>query len=139
MFKKFLKKKNLILFKNVQLQNMSSIIKKNELEKLIKEKGKYVLIDVRTTEEINSGIIETAKTMAIDDKSKLSEIVESNFKLNEKEFKEKFNFEKPKKNETLIFYCRSGARAQLATDAIEKLGYNSVINYKGSAMEWFGN
>ena len=106
------------------------IVQKSELETLLKDKANFTLIDVRSYEETKDNLIETAKVLPLPD-------IEDANKLSEDEFKSKYNFEKPKQDDKIIFYCRSGARAGKACDAFLSFGYKNVSNYKGSAMEWF--
>lgn len=95
---------------------MSGIIKKEELEKLIKEKSNYILIDVRNPDETKINLIETAQ------KVPLPEFQEA-FQLDAKEFEKKYGFKKPIVEDHLIVYCRSGARSGKAQEIAEKLGY----------------
>ena len=43
--------------------------------------------------------------------------------LNPVAFKEKYGFEKPKKDQEIVFYCRSGKRSATASDIAAKNGY----------------
>jgi len=106
-----------------------SIISRDELKKLIDSKGKYVLIDVREEDELKHGMIPTAKNVPMSEFNNF-------FDLNEKEFKEKFGFDKPKKNDNVIFYCRSGSRSHFATEVALKKGYKKAKNYFGSTNDW---
>ena len=69
-------------------------------------------------------------------------------------FKEKFGFEKPKADQEIVFYCRSGKRSASASDIAQKNGFTkyvflssssklvlfnptySVFNYEGSWLDW---
>jgi rhodanese-related sulfurtransferase len=75
-----------------------SIISKLELENKIKNKEKYILIDVRTPNETEINLIETAKKIPLNE-------LEESLKLNDNEFKNKYNFNKPNKKDEIIFYC----------------------------------
>jgi rhodanese-related sulfurtransferase len=39
------------------------------------------------------------------------------------EFEEKFGFKKPRPDQEIVFYCRSGVRAATAGDIAKKNGY----------------
>ena len=73
--------------------------------------------------------------------------------MNPEEFKEKFGFVKPKQNQEIVFYCRSGKRSASACDIAKRNGFtkwapqtlcschltdylSSILNYKGSWLEW---
>lgn len=47
--------------------------------------------------------------------------------LSEKDFKERFNKEKPSKNTKIILSCRSGKRSGMVQEEIQKLGYEKYI------------
>ncbi len=57
--------------------------------------------------------------------------------MKDEDFKEVYGFAKPKEDEELIFSCRSGVRSQQACTIAEANQYKNVINYKGSALDWF--
>eukprot|EP01119_Soliformovum_irregulare_P019209 TRINITY_DN6033_c0_g1_i1.p1 TRINITY_DN6033_c0_g1~~TRINITY_DN6033_c0_g1_i1.p1 ORF type:complete len:206 (-),score=24.69 TRINITY_DN6033_c0_g1_i1:10-627(-) len=113
-------------------QRDASIITKEDLKKRIGAKDHpYTLIDVREPSEIEqTGRIDTAHNIP------LGQIGEA-FKLDEDTFSKKYGFSKPKQDQDLIFSCRSGVRSQNACDIAEANRYTNVINYKGSALEWF--
>lgn len=70
------------------------------------------------------------------------------------DFKLKYKYEKPSKDQEIIFHCKLGGRAQKAAEQAISLGYQkydvaspkfilsnfflvfSVKNYKGSWAEW---
>lgn len=104
-------------------------ISREELKKLIDTGRNYVLIDVREKEELNYGMIPTAKNIP------LHEIQEA-FSLSEQGFQEKYAFPKPQKNDTVIFYCRTGGRSAMATTSAEQQGFLSAKNYAGSIYDW---
>ena|SRR3989344_394137 len=104
------------------------IITRDELKKSIDENKNYVLIDVRNEDELKYGMIPTAKNISMPE-------LQTAFELDDEEFKIKYNFEKPKKTDDLIFYCRSGNRSREITRAMVSKGFNAR-NYKGSTLEW---
>ena len=71
----------------------------------------YLIIDVRTQEEFQSGHIENA-----------SNIQWQNIAIIQ---------EKITKNRKIYLYCRSGNRSQKATDILIELGYRDVLNIGG--------
>ena len=105
------------------------IISRQELKTLIDTKGKYVLIDVREKEELGYGMIPTAKNIPLHD-------CEEALSLSQEDFEKKYAFPKPKKEETIIFYCRTGGRSAIATAVAEKEGYTHAKNYAGSIYDW---
>lgn len=110
---------------------MSKIIKKEQLMDLIKNhRGEYTLIDVRNPSETEENLIESANKIPLPQ-------FEEAFRLTDEKFEKTFGFVKPKFDDFVICYCRSGARAQSACDFLAHAGYKNVENYKGSANEWF--
>jgi rhodanese-related sulfurtransferase len=99
-----------------------------ELKEMIDNKEDYILIDVRNKEELEHGMIPTAKHLYLDE-------IEEAFKLSEEEFENKYNFKKPSKEKLIILHCRTGARSQAATDFLIDRGYNAK-NYQGSVQAW---
>jgi len=92
----------------------------SEVAKIIKEKN-AILIDVRTPEEINEGIIEGA-TVFVDYKNPnfASEIA------------------KLDKSKTYIVYCRSGGRSAGASEMMIGQGFQSIYNLEGGITGWTG-
>ena len=68
----------------------------------------YLIIDVRTEEEFQSGHIENASNIQWQNISIIQE--------------------KITKDKKIYLYCRSGNRSQKATDILIKLGYEDVLN-----------
>ncbi|KAF5377556.1 hypothetical protein D9615_005205 [Tricholomella constricta] len=87
------------------------------------------LIDVREPDEVIQGMIPSAVNLP------LSELGNS-LHLSRVAFLEKHSFEKPMKNQQLIFYCRSGKRSTTASDVAKRNGFTNILNYKGSWLEW---
>lgn len=52
------------------------------------------------------------------------------------EFRDVFNFEKPKTEEELIFFCAAGIRARAAEEIAKSYGYENTGVYPGSVHEW---
>lgn len=104
------------------------VITTDELKKLIDSNGDYVLIDVRRDDELENGMIPTAKHLCMDE-------IEGAFELDENEFKEKYGFDKPAKDELIIVHCRTGGRSNAVTNYLNSKDYR-VQNYQGSIQEW---
>jgi len=83
-----------------------------ELKKLIDEKNEgYLLIDVRTRKEYNTGHIPTAINIPHTEIEKhINEIPE---------------------DKLIIVYCQVGRRASVAASKLKDLGYSEVINFGG--------
>ncbi len=77
----------------------------------------FVILDVRTPKEFNSGHIENAAN--IDYKSK--------------DFKEKVD--KLDKNKTYALYCGSGRRAAASSDIMAELGFKHIYQF-GGVKQW---
>jgi len=81
-------------------------------------KERFVLIDVRTEKEFESGHIEGAVWVP----------------------RGKLEFELPKlysdPEVQLVLYCRSGARSALAVKALSYVGYKNVIDIDGGIKAW---
>ncbi len=82
------------------------------------EKNPGIILDVRTDQEIKSGIIENASMVDfydVDFKKKISRI---------------------DKSKTVYVYCRSGGRSSKAAKLLIEQGQFRVINLKGGIMAW---
>ena len=105
------------------------------------------MIDVREPDEVIQGSIPSSVNIPLS-------ILPSSLHLNAEDFENKFGFKKPKRQQDIIFYCRSGVRAATAGDIAQKNGYEKLVcqylrpddlltfihvrlyNYKGSWLEW---
>ncbi|MDP3728251.1 MAG: rhodanese-like domain-containing protein [bacterium] len=105
------------------------IILREELKKLIDSKADYMLIDVREKEELQYGMIPSAKNIPLHE-------IEEAFSLSDEAFLEKYEFAKPHKEDKVIFYCRTGGRSAMATQFAESTGYVHAQNYAGSIYDW---
>ena len=77
-----------------------------------------VLLDVRTAEEFESGRIKNSINIP-------HEILLSNIDL-----VSQYN------DEQLVVYCRSGKRASLVIEALEKNGFTNVVDIEGDILAW---
>jgi phage shock protein E len=72
--------------------------------------GRTLIIDVRTAQEYNGDHFKNAVNVPLNViGKKIKEIV-------------------PDYNETIILYCKTGMRARIAKQILEKMGYKKVIN-----------
>ncbi|PVG01938.1 Rhodanese-like protein [Serendipita vermifera] len=90
--------------------------------------GTY-LIDVREKDEVAQGMIPTAVNIP------LSGFIES-IRASPEEFHAKHGFQKPQKDQEIIFYCRSGKRSASAADSAKDNGFTNIKNYSGSWLDW---
>ncbi|KAJ7655053.1 Rhodanese-like domain-containing protein [Mycena polygramma] len=87
------------------------------------------LIDVREPDEVIQGMIPSAVNLPLS-------VLSNSLHLQPDAFKALHGFEKPKKSQELIFYCRSGKRSTSASDVAKRNGYTNILNYTGSWLEW---
>ncbi|KAF8895049.1 Rhodanese-like protein [Gymnopilus junonius] len=87
------------------------------------------IIDVREPDEVVQGMIPSAVNLPLS-------VLGGALHTNPKEFLEKYGFEKPRQDQEVIFYCRSGKRSSTATDVAKRNGYTNIHNYTGSWLEW---
>ena len=80
----------------------------NEYEKIFSPDN--VLIDVRTPWEYQSGHLKNAKNIPYD------------------KIEEDIKYFVPNKEQTIVVYCLSGKRADIAEKKLKNLGYKNVIN-----------
>ena len=88
-----------------------------EAKELMDNEENYVILDVRTLEEYNSGHIENAILIPND------------------EIKQKAETILKDKNQLILIYCRSGRRSSSAAKTLSKLGYKNVNNF-GGIIDW---
>ena len=91
----------------------------DEAKALMKETEGYILLDVRTKEEYESGYIPGAINIPLSD---INENVVSSL---------------PDKSQMILVYCRSGNRSRQASDKLSKLGYTNIIEI-GGINSWKG-
>ncbi|PQE23262.1 rhodanese-like domain-containing protein [Rutstroemia sp. NJR-2017a BVV2] len=88
------------------------------------------IIDVRTPREVEeTGRIPTALNISI------TTAADAWF-ISEEEFEERYGFERPKKDEEVIFYCKSGVRSRGAAEIVRSEGWRKVGEFEGSWLEW---
>lgn len=80
-----------------------------------------VILDVRTEEECNNGIIPNAINIDIYEGQMFIEKLDS-----------------LDKTKNYYVYCRSGARSAKACEAMNNLGFENTYNLLGGIIEWDG-
>ena len=85
------------------------------------EKENAILLDVRTPQEINGGMIENASTIDFYDADFSKKIA------------------KIQKDKTVYVYCKSGGRSSKAAKMLLESGQAKVVNLKGGIMAWNTN
>lgn len=80
-----------------------------------------VILDVRTEDEYNNGIILNALNIDI---YKTQEFFGA--------------LEELDKSKNYYVYCRSGARSAKACEVMESMGFNNAFNLEGGILQWDG-
>lgn len=107
-----------------------SVVDYRELKPLtLTPSDNVLLVDVREIEEVIQGNIPSSVNLPL---SSLEKSLESH----PDDFIKSNGFPKPKSNQKIIFYCRSGQRSNTATEIAKMKGFKNVKNYKGSWLDW---
>lgn len=99
------------IFKDVTPQESSEIIKENI------NNSEFVLLDVRTPSEFQSGHLERA----------INVDYQSNFKI---------EIQKMDKGKKYLLYCKSGIRSANAMQVMRHFGFEEVYNMLGGISYW---
>ena len=94
-------------------------ISMDEAKTLMEKEEGYILLDVRTKGEYESGYIPGAINIPLSD------------------IDEKIISFLPDKSQMILVYCRSGNRSREASDKLSKLGYTNVLEI-GGINAWKG-
>jgi rhodanese-related sulfurtransferase len=94
-------------------------ITQKEWRELIANDNNAIIIDARTSQECETGIIENAVLMNI---------------MDFQDFQRKAS--QLDSNKNYYVYCRSGARSITACNALEALGLDTTYNLLGGILEW---
>ena len=94
-------------------------ISMDEAKTLMEKEEEYILLDVRTKGEYESGYIPGAINIPLSD------------------IDEKIISFLPDKSQMILVYCRSGNRSREASDKLSKLGYSNVLEI-GGINAWKG-
>ena len=89
--------------------------------KQLEEDNNSVILDVRTEDEVNLGIIPNAIHIVI---YKGQGFI--------------YKLEELDKTKSYFVYCRSGARSGQACTIMNQLGFNKAYNLLGGIIEWQG-
>lgn len=84
----------------------------------INKKENFVLLDVRTPEEVSNGKIAGSINIPVD---KVFQEIETQL---------------PDKDETIYVYCRAGVRSAKAVEKMIKLGYKNAFSMTGGISSW---
>jgi len=82
--------------------------------------GDVVILDVRTQEEFEGGHIRNAVLLPYD------------------EIRERAESVIPEKSRTILVYCRSGRRSEVASRTLIDMGYTDVYDF-GGILDWPGD
>lgn len=92
-----------------------------EVKNAIDAKKKFILLDVRTTNEYAGGKIAGSINVPLDQiPGKITKTI-------------------PDKDATIYIYCLSGARSASAAQIMEKLGYTNIYNMTSGLLAWRAN
>lgn len=107
------------LFMFMQNSRAENLLSYAQLQAKITAQEDFVLLDVRTLDEYNSGHIPTAVLLPHDEINSKAEALVSD------------------KNKEIVVYCRSGRRSAIAAEALVKVGYTNVQDF-GGISRWQG-
>jgi rhodanese-related sulfurtransferase len=88
----------------------------------LKADSNAVILDVRTEDECNDGIIENAITVDIHQGQAFINAIEQ-----------------LDKTKNYYVYCRSGARSGKACELLNEIGINNAYNLTGGMLAWEGD
>ncbi|HLP79435.1 MAG TPA: rhodanese-like domain-containing protein [Acidobacteriota bacterium] len=97
-------------------------------KELMESIDKFYIIDVRESDEYDSGIIPNAVKIPLS-------TFQQAFSCSEEEFQNTYNVRKFTKEDTLVIYCLSGARSARLCAALQSHGYNAQ-NLDGGLLMW---
>jgi len=90
----------------------------------------FTLLDIRTKAEYDEGSIPGSLLVQ-------RGVLESH--IEKDAVWEAFNQAKPKKDDRIVLYCRSGSRSALAAKTLKMLGYTNVLSLEGGWNGWHEN
>lgn len=61
------------------------------------------------------------------------------FYISAEEFEDRFGFERPGKEQEVVFYCKAGVRSRAAAELAKQAGWEKVGEYAGSWLDWEKN
>ncbi len=89
----------------------------SDLRRMLRDEGRFDLVDIRTPAEIERGVLPNAKTLAM-------HLVP--LKLN-------YFSESPRQ---IVIYCRTGSRSAQVCRFLNQQGINNVISLRGGVVKW---
>uniref|UniRef100_A0A7S1DE33 Rhodanese domain-containing protein n=1 Tax=Cyclophora tenuis TaxID=216820 RepID=A0A7S1DE33_CYCTE len=117
--------------KIVGKEGMEAILQ--DYEESGRDESGYIVIDVRNQDEV----VATGKLSPSVVTLPLGQVVAGAFSKSADDFEDSFGFDKPAVDETLVFTCLAGKRAQTAAETVKAMGYSQILVYGGGAKEWF--
>jgi len=97
---------------------------------LAKPNPNRILIDTREPSELQAtGTIPGSLNIPITSKP-------DSWFISAEEFEDRFGFERPGKEQEVVFYCRSGVRSRAAAELARQAGWEKVVEYPGSWLDW---
>lgn len=96
---------------------MFQMISYKEAKQMMDEQKDSLILDVRTEDEYERGHIPQAVLLPLDT------------------IEEDASSELPKKEQTILVYCRSGVRSKIAARILDAMGYTNVYEF-GGILEW---
>ncbi|PBP26045.1 rhodanese domain containing protein [Diplocarpon rosae] len=92
-----------------------------------------ILIDTREPAEVHaSGTIPGSLNIPVSSKP-------DSFFMSAEEFEDRFGFERPRKDQELVFFCKAGVRSKAAAAFAWQAGWINVAEYPGSWLDWDKN
>lgn len=108
----------------------SKVYKFEDIRSLVqKPNPQKILVDVREPSELQQYKLPTAINIPL-------KSAPGALGLSPDEFQDVFDFEKPKTEKELIFFCAAGVRAKAAEELAKSYGYENTGVYPGSIHEW---
>lgn len=92
-----------------------------------------ILVDSREAAELRAtGTIPGSLNIPVKSKP-------DSFFITAEEFEDRFGFERPSKDQEVVFYCKSGVRSRAAAELARQAGWQNVAEYQGSWLDWDKN
>ncbi|KAL5594157.1 hypothetical protein BROUX41_001202 [Berkeleyomyces rouxiae] len=101
-----------------------------KMQKLVKEQPEeYVIVDARERGElVQTGTIPSAVNIPIAS-------APDSFQIHDEDFEDRFGFERPARDKTLLFFCKAGVRSHAAARMARDAGWRTA-EYPGSWVDW---
>lgn len=99
----------------------------DDFNAMMESEEMFILLDVRTAEEHNSGYIPGSVLMP-------RGVLE--FRIANETIWEEEGMYVPLKEDPIIIYCKKGNRSALSALSLKKLGYSNILVINGGWLEW---